>query len=117
MDRLSGEILSAWPCRILELAPGGTGGPGGQSRGPGTDPEGVGPPTWGPTSVPFPPGRASLQSLFLLLFVTCPLSVAPGCVRQLRGSQKRAEAEKGGERREEGGGSLGPREMFRALVA
>ena len=54
MDHLSGKILSACPCRVLELAPGGTGGPDGQSRGPGIDPEGWGLPPGDPPLSPSP---------------------------------------------------------------
>lgn len=59
-------------------------------------PRGWGLPPGDPPLSPSPPGRASLQSLSLLLFVTCPLSCGARMCQATRGSQKRAEAEEGG---------------------
>ena len=84
-DPLSGEILSACPRWILELAPGGTGGPGGQSRVPRIGPEGWGLPPLGPASVPSPQHRFPTRSFPL---AHLPTLHSTGGVRQQKGDRK-----------------------------
>lgn len=110
-DPLSGEILSACPCWILELAPGGTGGPSGQSRVPRIGPEG-----WGLPPLSPPPSTASLRGLSLLL--TCPPSTALEVSGNKRETESKSE-QAGVEQRGDGAGKRRgrlSRELFQPWV-
>ena len=113
MDHLSGEILSARPCWILELAPGGTGGPGGQSRRQALT-RGVGPPALGPASAPFPQALPPYGS-----FPSCchlPDLCSTGMRQAMKRSRKQQKQSREGTEGTTGGRSSGLREIFRPLA-